>query len=306
MDQFGVKKPSLKAIAKTPVIPRLFEFSEALETKVVKAFQESHWLGATLADLQGDAFSAYGVAKEDGGIALSEVPDGCEAKRVGFKHQDLIQSVSGKPVKTIADLVTALAMNGDAPLKVGFVRLQKNHQVTLSDSPFLVVESARTAQTFKQLPPPAAAKWKTETYGEVKGSTNDLVDGKLAVSYGPVYANGTKTGAYKLDLGTSKAISGITSWSFNMNGNRGPQWVSLYGSNEGSDPGWDVKDAKKFTPLGTIDTRSLPKSEFAAAALKARDGKSLGRFRWIIWRVAPVTDLGENTAFQELGVDVLE
>ena len=305
MDQFGVKKPALKAIAKTPIIPKLFEFSEATEAKVVTSDLSSYWLGATLGDLQGEAFSAYGVSKDDGGIALAELPADSEAKRAGFESDDLIQSVNGRAVKTVADLMAAIAENGDAPLKIGIVRLQKNQDLTISEAPYIQVDAVKNSGDFKKLKLSPDAGWKIDAYGDVKGSAKVLVDGKLEENYGPVYPNGTKSGAYKIDLGASKAVSGIKSWSFNMGGNRGPQWVSLYGSNESSDPGWDVSDAKKFTPLGTIDTRSLPKSEFTAAALMARDGKSLGTSRWIVWRVAPVTGQDENTAFQELAVEVL-
>jgi len=39
-----------------------------------------------------------------------------------------------------------------------------------------------------------------------------------------------------------------------------------------------------------------------AASLRARPGSSLGSFRWIVWEVSPVTELNENTAFQEFHV----
>jgi hypothetical protein len=40
--------------------------------------------------------------------------------------------------------------------------------------------------------------------------------------------------------------------------------------------------------------------------LRASAGSSLGQFRWIVWAVSPVTESGggENTAFQELSVEV--
>ncbi len=43
-----------------------------------------------------------------------------------------------------------------------------------------------------------------------------------------------------------------------------------------------------------------------AASLSARTGKILGEFHWILWRVTPVTEIAENTAFQELAVEVAE
>ena len=35
---------------------------------------ELFWLGAKLHELKGEEFSAYGTRKEDGGVALNEVP----------------------------------------------------------------------------------------------------------------------------------------------------------------------------------------------------------------------------------------
>ena len=141
-----------------------------------------------------------------------------------------------------------------------------------------------------------------------QGVNNDplvmLTDGALAQGYGPVFGNGVRSGAYKMDLGSAKAISAITSWSFNQNGNRGRQRVTLYGSSAASDPGWDTFDATKFTPLGSIDTASTPRDNFTATSLRAPVDQSLGSFRWIVWETAPVTDLPENTAWQEFSVEL--
>ena len=105
-----------------------------------------------------------------------------------------------------------------------------------------------------------------------------------------------------MDLGTVKPVSAVTSWSYRMGQARAAQKLTVYGSSSESDPGWDLG---KFTPLGTIDTGAV-KDAFAAASLRSIEGKSLGNFRWIVWSVSPVTDLGggENTAFQELAVEL--
>ena len=96
-------------------------------------------------------------------------------------------------------------------------------------------------------------------------------------------------------------MTAITSWSFRQD-RRGTQKVTLYGSNSTTDPGWDLTG---FTPLGTIDTAGASDAVFTAASLRAPGGESLGLFRWILWSVSPVTSVagGENTAFQELGVE---
>ena len=96
----------------------------------------------------------------------------------------------------------------------------------------------------------------------------------------------------------------MRSWSFDQNGNRGRQLVTVYGSAAAVDPGWSTADRAKFTPLGSVDTAGTVGGDFTAASLRAKDGKELGSFRWIIWRVQPVTGQAENTAVQELSVDV--
>ncbi len=42
---------------------------------------------------------------------------------------------------------------------------------------------------------------------------------------------------------------------------------------------------------------------FHAVSLRAPVGQSLGEYRWIVWSASPVTQLGENTAYQELAVE---
>jgi hypothetical protein len=130
-----------------------------------------------------------------------------------------------------------------------------------------------------------------------------LGDGRLEPSYGAVFANGIQGACYKLDLGTVEPVSAVNSWSFNQNGNRGRQRMTLYGSNSATDPGWNIADASKFTPLGSIDTAAAAVAPFTASSLRAPSGASLGSFRWIVWATAPVTDAGENTAWQEFSVE---
>lgn len=137
MDQFGVKKPSLKAIAKTPVIPALSLGSEdgaSSAASAQKAVAGVFWLGARLHDLEGQEFSAYGTRREDGGIALLEVPETSKAARCGLKENDLIQAVSGRCVASSSQLFAVLAQVGKAPLNVTLVRNQKVMTITLSPS----------------------------------------------------------------------------------------------------------------------------------------------------------------------------
>ena len=101
----------------------------------------------------------------------------------------------------------------------------------------------------------------------------------------------------------SKRPSGTgSSWSFNLNKNRGAQSVTLYGSASEKDPGWTISEGKRFVPIGSFDTTQMENGKFNAVSLKAAPGKTLGSFRWIVWKVSPVSPKQENTAFQELEV----
>lgn len=120
MDRFGVKKPSLRAIAKTPEIPPLkfYNVSKAKE-------QTMNWLGATVRGIQGEEFSAFGTRKEDGGIQLSLVPDSSPAAKAGLQRNDLVQLINGKKTKNLSDFQTILRASGNAPLQIRLVRAQK-------------------------------------------------------------------------------------------------------------------------------------------------------------------------------------
>ncbi|MGJ8672702.1 right-handed parallel beta-helix repeat-containing protein [Rubritalea sp.] len=106
MDQFGVKKPTLKAIARTPVIP---DVKMAKSVSTIAASKNMKWLGATLTELSGEAFSAYGVSEEDGGVALSGVKSNSAAAKAGFEEGDLIQGVDGRKVVKLKDFNRLIA-----------------------------------------------------------------------------------------------------------------------------------------------------------------------------------------------------
>ncbi len=313
MNQFGVKKPSLKAIARTPIIPELGSSNEggaySNAPAKMRAFKPevSYWLGARLHTVKGEEFSAYGVGKEEGGVALAEVPKASAAARAGLRENDLVQVVNEHPVSNAGQLFKTLAEIGAAPLNVSVVRNQQVTVLAISEGPYIDLETSDTANGFRQLPLPSSPSASlTANQQTANQPLKTLVDGRLTQDYGPVFRNGIRTGAYKMDLGATRPITAISSWSFNKNGNRGAQKVTLYGSSSATDPGWDLADRAHFTPLGSIDTTGVASGAFNAASLRARTGQSLGEFRWIVWSVSPVTTADENTSFQELAVDVAE
>lgn len=315
MDQFGVKKAALKAIAETPklspdVQPTKRRGSDGVKASPVKR----SWLGAVVRDLEGDEFSAYGVSKADGGVVLADVAPNSLAAKAGLKKDDLIQAVGGESVATtkrLLNLVVDSARNrrvtnsGESHDVLKVVRDQKTIQVTVEVSAIVEVETAAIPAGLTKLPL-LSASHRTITANQKTNNDalSTLTDGKLGEGFGPVFGNGIHNGAYKMDLGSVQPVKAITSWSFGMGGTRGSQNLTIYGSDSVKDPGWDLN---AFTQLGSIDTLGVKKTTLTAASLKSPMEKPLGNFRWIVWSVSPVTATagGENTAFRELAVETV-
>ncbi|MGJ8672696.1 right-handed parallel beta-helix repeat-containing protein [Rubritalea sp.] len=306
MDQFGVKKPSLKAIARTPVIPVLKAVVGGSPLRKGKksqaAPQTATWMGASISELSGVEFSAYGVSQDEGGVALIEIPKNSAAAKTELKEGDLVQAVNGKAVKNSAQFFKVLSSIQNKSLKLKVVRDQQVIELEVVRSSIIEVETSSIPDGFSTLPVPSASKLvvvSNKKNGNESLAT--LTDGKLVGNFGPVFGNGIQNGAYKMDLGKVLPVSSVTSWSYNMGKTRGAQKLTVYGSNSETDPGWNLN---AYTPIGTIDTGAT-KENYLAASVQALDGKNLGEFRWIVWAVSPVSSAGdgENTAFQELAVE---
>ena len=102
-------------------------------------------------------------------------------------------------------------------------RNQTTNEVVIEQHAWIQTETAPAADGFKLLPVPGP---RTPALSAARKTNNDplntLVDGKLAGSYGPVFPNGEKNGAYKMDLGRVETVTAISSWSHRM-GRRGAQ-----------------------------------------------------------------------------------
>lgn len=302
MDQFGVKKPSLKALARQPDFPRLREVRRVAQGL---AELQLYWLGAPLHGLRGEEFSAFGVSKDDGGVQLVKVPANSRAARAGLQDNDLIQGVNGIKVSNTDALFAALIKAGSGAIKLRIIRNQLPKELAVSGVPFIGTETAGKEEAFRKIVLKSGISGPMKANHEVSNHPlPSLTDGGIAKSYGAVFANGIGDGAFMMDLGSARPIRALNSWSFNQNGNRGRQRITIYGSNAVTEPGWDVSDASVFTPLGSIDTASAPVGDFTAASLRAPSGGDLGSFRWIVWQTAPLTNLQENTSWQEFAVEI--
>ncbi len=306
MDTFGVRKPELRKIARTPEIPALKGAAPEAVPRRKEAGLQAWWQQAGIKNIEGEEFSAFGVSRDSGGVHLVDVPPGSIAARAGFRNDDLIQGVNGQPVRQIPDLVKLQNAAAGKPLTVGIVRQQQPQKVTVGNYVYVAAEASPEG-SFKDLSPAPADRTvpiraiatQPETHNEPLPT---LYDGKLASDYGPVFGNGAYAGLYKADLGGARAVSEIGTWSFNQNGNRGPQSFALYGSQSEDDPGWNVGDRKAFTPIAEVDTAAAGAGKFHASSVRHSRGESLGSFRWLVWAAHPLNPAGEHSAYQEFQV----
>jgi len=143
MDQFGVKKPALKALAKTPAIPvPTFGAEKAARAEGKPAPLYFSWRGATLHALTGEEYSAFGVSKEEGGIQFADVPAGSAAAQAGFANNDLLQKINGRSVRTEADFTAAWRDAGPAPQPVFLIHNQQARTLYVAEAASRAGEAA--------------------------------------------------------------------------------------------------------------------------------------------------------------------
>lgn len=127
MNEFGVQKASLKQIALHPSIPSLLWHLEA-----GKASEAADFKGSLLKKVEGlGERSAYGLPDEQGLIVIS-VGQGTVLEKSGLKDKDVIRSIDGKPVNSIADMQEGLnKASGQKNVEAGVIRNQKPLQIRL-------------------------------------------------------------------------------------------------------------------------------------------------------------------------------
>ncbi len=109
MNDFGVQKPTLKAIAKTPVFPQVNVLADT--DKMINGRKYAVWGDSKLWTPRGEEFSAFGIDFSSTGIALDGVVENSAVFLLGFRNGDLIQSVNNVVIKTIADFKGYLSNN---------------------------------------------------------------------------------------------------------------------------------------------------------------------------------------------------
>lgn len=127
MDKFDVQCKMLKAIVSTPVLPA------QKQTKTTNPGRPTDtWLDSTIQELQGDEFCSFGVSKESGGVHLTKILARSLTAKAGFRDNDLIQGIDGKPVTGLREFFGIVNSAGGKPLSISFVRNQKKQAATVT------------------------------------------------------------------------------------------------------------------------------------------------------------------------------
>ena len=126
MDEFGVKNPRLKDLAKTPTIPSLF-FGGSDNKDAVH-----DWLGAKIKNLTTMAErSASGLSKTAGVIVMA-LGENSILEKSGIQVGDVIIESEGDAVDTVTDLMKSFqSHNWTGKINVQVFRNQKPYSITL-------------------------------------------------------------------------------------------------------------------------------------------------------------------------------
>jgi len=132
MNEFGVIKPALKAIAKTPVIPAILIKNDEGKSRGNNLSIE--WLGAKLGEPKGDELSAFGAAFADGGVAILQLDESSILKKYGMKAGDLIQKINTTRIKNTTELKAYLEANQKVATHTFFIlRNQQKIEIKVSE-----------------------------------------------------------------------------------------------------------------------------------------------------------------------------
>ncbi|MEI6673738.1 MAG: PDZ domain-containing protein [Verrucomicrobiota bacterium] len=129
MDQFGVQKPALRALAKSPVLPEAGPAAPVVPPSN-RSDAVANWLGASVKNLVGlGEVSATGMSAEIG-VRVAEIPNGCAAAKAGFQSNDVILRCNNQPTDTLDALLKACReATGKGKIKFEVWRKQQSQTV---------------------------------------------------------------------------------------------------------------------------------------------------------------------------------
>lgn len=127
MDQFGVQKPELKAIARTP---QLQQGKIQKVATIARAAVPVTWNGANLRNIRDEGeMSAFGLPGVTG-VLVVEVPADSALAKAGLRKNDVILSVNGETTSdTAAFLKQAAASPSNKPVKIRLSRDQRETMI---------------------------------------------------------------------------------------------------------------------------------------------------------------------------------
>ena len=132
MDQFGVQKPALRAMAKTPQLPSVR--ANATERTSDRDASVVSWLGAKLKNVIGlGEVSAAGLPGEIG-VRVEEVEANTAAERFGFKPNDVILKYGNTVVNAMPDFLKADRAAAEGKLKLEVFRGQQRETLDIEKS----------------------------------------------------------------------------------------------------------------------------------------------------------------------------
>ena len=122
------------------------------QAAVGKSGKSIKWMKAQLTELTGVEFSAYGVSKEDGGLAVTITSMLSDAKKAGFQNGDLIQAVNGRKTANIKQFNQVIkGLKGTVKFKVVRNQQSMEFEIALWFDYQQLVEVSMCWQSFKSV-----------------------------------------------------------------------------------------------------------------------------------------------------------
>ena len=127
MDQFGVQKPALKKLAKTPEIPKL-----VFPSGSAHAIKTTEWLGANLKNIETIGERSAAGLNETSGVLITSINKRSLAERGGLHEGDVIIQCEEKKIKNITGLLSAVQGNNwKGVLNIKVIRNQVDKDISV-------------------------------------------------------------------------------------------------------------------------------------------------------------------------------